>query len=103
MFLKSLTVTEWGWLTARLFFGKNCLDLLIMQAAQNTGWVEVIKREMLTDISYIWKLLYPIPFYVDPHFPEHSACGIILSADPTTPFTLHAVHRFFHIHGKNTN
>ena len=85
MFLKSLTVTEWGWLTARLFFGKDCLQLLLMQAAQNTGWAEVIKREMLTDISYIWKLLYPTPFYVDPHFSEHSACGKFCPQFPQRP------------------
>ena len=31
-----LTVTERGWLTARLYLDYDCLQLLLMQAAQNT-------------------------------------------------------------------
>ena len=42
---------------------------------------------MLTEISYMEQLLHSPRFYYDPHFPKYSACGIILSAVPTTPFT----------------
>ena len=36
-----------------LLLENDCLLLLLMQAAQNTGCAEDIKREMLTEISYM--------------------------------------------------